>query len=249
MRAGLRGVALVLLLLIGLAFKMLVRAVERLLCHPRQPASPWITVAVCRGALRILGLRWEVRGQPMLGRGAMVANHSSWLDIFVLNAQAPVVFVSKAEVATWPGIGLLARATDTLFIRREARQKAAMQAAAVSARLRAGQTLLFFPEGTSSDNRRLLPFKSALFAGLLAPGLPGGLRVQPVTVYYEAPRGEDPRFYAWWGEMEFGPHALAVLAAARGGRVRVTFHRLIPVEGRNRKSLATEAEAAVRAAL
>lgn len=185
----------------------------------------------------------------MRGPGAMVANHASWLDIFALNARAPVVFVAKAEVAGWPGIGLLARATGTLFIQREARGEAARQAEALAGRLRAGQRLLFFPEGTSSDNRRCLPFKPALFAGLLLPGLPTGLRVQPVTVRYEGPPGEDPRFHAWWGDMEFGPHALAVLAAPRGGRVTVTFHPPIPVEGRDRKRLAAEAEAAVRSAL
>jgi 1-acyl-sn-glycerol-3-phosphate acyltransferase len=185
----------------------------------------------------------------MAAAGAMVANHSTWLDIFALNAQAPVVLASKAEVARWPGIGLLARATGTLFIRRESRSEVKEQALAVTERLLAGETLLFFPEGTSTDGQRVLTFKPALFAGLLAPGLPDSLCVQPVTLSWEAPRGEDPRFYAWWGGMEFGPHALAVLAARRPGAVRITFHPPIAVDGRDRKSLAAQAEAAVRSAL
>jgi 1-acyl-sn-glycerol-3-phosphate acyltransferase len=248
-RAVRRAVPLVLLLVAGVAVKGAIRLVERPLCGERRPVSPWVTVLVCRGALRIIGLRAEVAGRPMRSGGAMVANHSSWLDIFALNAQAPVVFVSKAEVARWPGIGLLARITGTLFIRREARAEAAAQARALAGRLRTGQVLLFFPEGTSTDGRRVLPFKPALFAGLLDPALPEGLRVQPVTLAWRAPEGEDPRFYGWWGGAHFGEHALAVLAARRQGGVRVTFHAPIPVAGRDRKALAAEAEAAVRGAL
>ncbi len=185
----------------------------------------------------------------MKGPGAFVANHSSWLDIFALNARAPMVFVAKSEVAAWPGIGWLARATGTMFVRREARAEVAGQAQALADRLREGARLALFPEGTSTDNRRVLPFRSALLSGLLAPGLPPGLRLQPVTLVYEAPSGQDPRFYAWYGEAAFGPHALAVLAAPRGGGVRVTFHDPIPVAGRDRKSLAAEAETCVRSAL
>ncbi len=247
-RAVLRGVPLVLLLAGGLTLKMLLRLVERPIFGPRRPVTPWITVGVCRGALRILGLRVQVDGEPMRRAGAWLANHSSWLDILVLNGQAPLVFVSKAEVARWPVIGWLARATGTMFVRREARGEVAQQAEALAERLRAGQTLALFPEGTSSDNQRVLPFKPALLAGLLAPGLPEGLAVQPVTLAYEAPPGEDRRFYGWFGGAAFGPHALAVLAAKPQGRVRVTFHEAIPVAGRDRKSLAVEAEAAVRSA-
>jgi lyso-ornithine lipid O-acyltransferase len=249
LRVALRGVPLLLLLTLGLVLKSALRLVERPMCRPRRPVTPWVTVVVCRGALRLLGLRVEVVGQPMRGPGVMVANHSSWLDIFVLNAQARIVFVSKAEVAGWPGIGLLARATGTLFIRRESRAEAAQQALAIAERLGNGETLLFFPEGTSTDGRRVLPFKPALFAGLLAPGSPADSAVQPVTLAWQAPEGKAPGFHAWWGGMDFAPHALAILAARRGGGVRITYHPPIPVRGRDRKSLASEAEAAVRSAL
>ncbi|EYD73589.1 1-acyl-sn-glycerol-3-phosphate acyltransferase [Rubellimicrobium mesophilum DSM 19309] len=244
-----RGGPLTVLLVLGLAIKMAIRLVERPLCGPRRPVSPWVTVLVCRGALALLGIRLEVAGRPMRGPGAMVANHSSWLDIFALNALAPIVFVAKSEVADWPGIGHLARATGTLFIRREARGEVAEQALAITGRLTHGETLLFFPEGTSTDGRRVLPFKPALFAGLLAPGLPERLAVQPVTLSWVSPEGEDPRFYGWWGGMEFGSHALSVLASRRAGRVRVTYHAPIRVAGRDRKSLGAEAETAVRSAL
>lgn len=243
-----RGVPLLLLLGSGLALMGLLRLVERPLCGARRPVTPWITVWVCRGALRLLGLEVTVEGRPMRGPGAFVANHASWIDIFALNAQAPMVFVAKSEVAGWPGIGWLARATGTLFVRREARTDVAEQVRALADRLRVGERLALFPEGTSTDNRRVLPFRAALLSGLLAPELPPDLRMQPVTLAYAAPAGQDPRFLAWFGGAEFAPHALAVLAI-RGGGLRVTFHEPIPVAGRDRKSLAAEAEARVRAAL
>ena len=230
----------------GLGLLLLLRLVERPVFGLRRPVTPWITVAVCRIALRGLGLRVRVTGTPLRGRGGMVANHVSWLDIYVLNAQAPLYFVSKAEVARWPGIGWLARATGTVFVTRTARD-AADQALLLEARLRAGHRLLVFPEGTSTDGLRVLPFKPTLFAAFFRDGLPDLLQVQPVTLRYHAPRSEDPRFHAWWGDMDFAGHLLKVLAAPRGGRVDVIFHppRRI-ADFPDRKALAAQCTDAVR---
>ena len=230
----------------GLALLLLLRLAERPLCGLRRPLTPWITVAVCRMALRGLGLRTRVTGHPMRGRGAMVANHVSWLDIYVLNAQTPLYFVSKAEVARWPGIGWLARATGTVFVTRSARDAAA-QALLLEARLRAGHRLLVFPEGTSTDGLRVLPFKPTLFAAFFRDGLADLLQVQPVSLRYHAPPGYAPRFHAWWGDMDFAAHLLMVLAAPRGGRVEVMFHPPRPVAASpDRKALAAACHAAVR---
>jgi 1-acyl-sn-glycerol-3-phosphate acyltransferase len=245
LRVGLRGSLLIVLLVAGLAVKGAIRLVERPLCGVRRPVSPKVTVAVCRLALRLLRLEVRRCGQPAKA-GVCVANHSSWLDILVLNAQQEVYFVSKAEVAGWPGIGLLARVTGTVFIER-ARSRAAEQSTVLRDRLRAGHRLLFFPEGTSSDNRQVLPFKSTLFAAFLHDELRSGLTVQPVTLFYEAPPGKDPRFHGWWGDMALGPHLVQVLAAPRAGQVHIVYH---PVQAaRNydsRKALAAACEAAVR---
>jgi 1-acyl-sn-glycerol-3-phosphate acyltransferase len=245
LRVGTRGSLLVALLVAGLSVKGAVRLVERPLCGIRRPVSPRVTVAVCRVALRILRLDVERRGAPA-GAGVFVANHSSWLDILVLNAQKQVCFVSKAEVAGWPGIGLLARVTGTVFIER-ARSRAAEQGVVFRERLQAGHRLLFFPEGTSSDNRQVLPFKSTLFAAFLHDDLRSGLVVQPVTIFYEAPPGKDARFHGWWGDMALGPHLVQVLAAPRAGRVRLAYH---PVQAArdyaNRKAMASACETAVR---
>ncbi len=249
LRAILRGVPLVMLVFGCLLLLLLVRLIERPLFGLRRPVTPHITQFVCRNAFCILGLRYKSVGAPMAGPGAVVANHSSWLDIFALNAAKRIYFVSKAEVAGWPGIGWLARATGTVFIHRD-RTQAAAQIGIFRDRLAAGHKLLFFPEGTSTDGRQVLSFKPTLFAAFFDDALRDTLSIQPVTVVYAAPKGQDPRFYGWWGNMDFGPHLVSTLAARRQGQVTVIYHS--PVQVRdfpNRKALARAMEDAVRGGL
>ena len=256
-RAGLAGWARVLrrglplgVLVFGcLGLLLLVRLVERPLCGLRRPVTPRITVFVCRTAFRLMGMGHRVTGRPMDRHGAIVSNHASWLDIFALNACDRVYFVSKAEVAAWPGIGWLARATGTVFIARDPRQAAA-QKELFQARLDAGHRLLFFPEGTSTDGRRVLGFKPTLFAAFFAPHLAETCAIQPATLVYRPPAGQAPGFHGWWGDMSFGGHLLKVLAARDPGSVEVVFHDPLPVsDHRSRKALAAAAEMRVRAAL
>ncbi|MEM6305454.1 MAG: lysophospholipid acyltransferase family protein [Pseudomonadota bacterium] len=246
-RVFVRILALVGLILTGLITLLALRMLERVVHRVTRPWTPHITRFVCRTGLRIIGLRLTVEGTPMTARGAMVANHSSWLDIFVLNAPTCITFVSKAEVAGWPGIGWLARATGTLFIERD-RHKARDHTALIQSRLLAGDRLLFFPEGTSTDGQRVLPFKTTLFAAFFAPELRGDIAVQPVSVIYRAPEGADARFYGWWGDMALAPHLVSILAPRRGGSVRVVYHAPRPVSAfEDRKALARDAHDAVRA--
>lgn len=243
----LRGGLLAGLVFGGLIILLLVRLVERPLCGLGRPVTPHITRFVCRNALRILGLRLKVSGRPMRRRGAVVANHSSWLDIFVLNASKRIYFVSKSEVAGWPGIGWLARATGTVFIERNP-ARAREQTEMFRDRLLAGHKLLFFPEGTSTDGQRVLPFKSTLFEAFLAPDLKPKIAVQPVSVIYHAPRGTDPRLYGWWGDTSFGSHLLVTLAIVQQGMVEVIYHPPLEVaDFSDRKALAAACETRVRA--
>lgn len=233
----------------GLVLLLLVRLVEAPLFAPRRPVTPYITQAVCRLAFFILGIRYQVRGRPMEHRGAVVANHSSWLDIFALNACQRIYFVSKSEVSGWPVIGWLARATGTVFIARNAKEAKGQQAL-FEDRIRSGHRLLFFPEGTSTDGRRVLPFKSTLFAAFYSHGLEHVMQIQPVTVLYHAPPGRDQRFYGWWGKMDLAPHLLLTLAVPRQGRVEVVFHDPVRVDDfRSRKELSMHCENQIRATM
>mgnify|MGYP000715710333 CR=1 FL=1 len=232
-----------------LGLLLLVRLIERPVFGLRRPVTPYITQFVCRAFFVITGIGWLIEGRPMVGDGAAVANHSSWLDIFALNAAKRIYFVSKAEVAGWPGIGWLARATGTVFIRRD-RAEAQAQTQVFRDRLRAGHRLMFFPEGTSTDSRRVLPFKTTLFEAFFDDGLRNEMAIQPVSVIYRAPEGQDARFYGWWGDMGFGEHLLKVLAAPRQGSVTLVYHAPVPVaEMANRKQMAQRLEAVVRAGL
>ncbi|MEH7827407.1 lysophospholipid acyltransferase family protein [Gemmobacter denitrificans] len=245
--AGLRGIALAVVTYGCLAVFLLLRLVERPLHGMNRPWTPHITQFVCRMAVRIMGFGYQVTGQPMAQRGAIVANHVGWLDIFALNAADRIYFVSKDDVAGWPMIGILARATGTMFIERKATEAKAHQAM-MEERLRAGHRLLFFPEGTSTDAIRVLPFKTPLFQAFFSHGLDRVLHVQPVTAVYHAPPGADPRFYGWWADMSFASHLLRVLATPRQGRIEVIFHPPVPVDAfANRKELAAYCERVIRA--
>lgn len=248
LRVLIRGSILGVVVFGGLGLMLLLRLFERPIFGVDRPITPYITQAVCRSAFVILRLPLLVRGPRMKVPGAVVANHGSWLDIFALNARKNVYFVSKSEVADWPGIGWLARATGTVFIQRDPRD-VKNQIAVFEERLQHGHRLLFFPEGTSTDTLRVLPFKPTLFAPFFSDRIVHDMHIQPVTVIYHAPEGADPRFYGWWGDMGFAEHLLKVLAQRGQGRVELVYHAPVRVDAfPNRKSLSSHLESQVRSA-
>ncbi len=241
--AFLRALVLVSMTYFGMIFVLVFNLIER-----------WVPLGVAQTIVRIWGrlnlwlcgvtLRRE--GSPMQGGGALVCNHCSWIDIFTLLSADRVRFVSKAEVAKWPVVGILARQIDPVFIDRR-RTEAKAHEAQLLDRLHKGQRLCFFPEGTSTDGLRVIPFKSSLFNAFMSPELKAELWVQPVTIIYHPRAGLPAEFYGWWGEMPLGSHALAVLSMSFGGEVEVVFHPpLKAAEFADRKALALASETAVR---
>ncbi|WIY24708.1 lysophospholipid acyltransferase family protein [Parasedimentitalea psychrophila] len=242
----LRCLILAVLVFGGLVILLMVRLFERPFFGMHRPITPYITQFVCRNAFRIMGIGFRSSGDLMKEPGAVVANHSSWLDIFALNARKRIYFVSKAEVAKWPGIGWLARATGTVFIERNPK-KAREQTLLFEQRLKADHKLLFFPEGTSTDGLRVLTFKTTLFAAFFSDQLRDLMSVQPVSVVYHPPKGEPKRFYGWWGDMDFAPHFLKTLAVLRQGSVELIYHPAVRVSDfTNRKVLAAYCEDKIR---
>ena len=241
-----RGATIIFVITIGLFLKCSLRLFEKPLFGNRRPVTPYITVLVSRVSLWLLSISVKRFGSPLKKAGALVANHSSWLDIFALNSSQRLYFVSKSEVAKWPGIGLLAKATGTLFIRREAKEAIA-QKKLFEQRMKMGHKLLFFPEGTSTDGMRVLPFKSALFQAFFDLDLNSECFIQPVTVTYFAPVNEDPRFYGWWGDMSFTVHLLKTIASRRQGSIEIKYHDpLLVSDFAKRKELAVAAEKIIR---
>ncbi|MFN4087625.1 MAG: lysophospholipid acyltransferase family protein [Alphaproteobacteria bacterium] len=182
---------------------------------------------------RILGIEVDVRGAMSGIRPTLfTCNHSSYLDIMVLGGLIPGCFVSKAEVANWPLFGQLARLQRTVFIERQAR-RAADHRDALQRRLEAGDNLILFPEGTSSDGNRVLPFKSALFsvAERRVDGAP--LAVQPVSIAYARLDGMPVGYmlrplFAWYGDMDLAPHLWRMAGCGRL-TVVVEFHPVVSI--------------------
>jgi len=200
----------------------------------------------------LFGMHIKVIGQPVTGEGVlMVANHTSWADIVIFSAVAPLSFVAKTEVARWPLFGTLARLQRTVFVERQRRSATGEIRDAIRDRLLEGDILLLFPEGTSHDGNSVLPFKSSLL-GAAEARLAGGahVKVQPVSTAFTSlhglPMGRENRpLFAWYGDMEMVPHLWEALLAGPLDVV-VQFHEPLSLDRMDRKSLAARAQEIVQ---
>ena len=205
---------------------------------------PWMTRAQqqaiqqrwSRQLLVILNVRLETAITAWLPQSLLVANHISWLDIVLLNAVAPVVFVAKAEVRRWPVVGYLAAKTQTVFLRRGSRGHAQLVYAEMVARMRAGCTVAIFPEGTTTDGQRLLNFHAAL----LQAAVDTGAAVQVVALSYRNAEGQPTAVPAYVGHMTLLQSLMAVLSTPMLIARLQTDAPLMSV-GRNRRELAQAA--------
>jgi 1-acyl-sn-glycerol-3-phosphate acyltransferase len=226
----------------------------------RLPTRRAIPVAYHRAMCALLGVRVRVAGERLRRHPLLiVANHASWLDICVLTALAPVVFVAKREVASMPLFGLLARLQRSVFVDRERRLLTAAANAEIAARLTEGDPVVLFAEGTSSDGSRVLPFRSSLIGAahaVLANVTGAGEKdavvwIQPLSIAYVGldglPLGRPHRpCVAWYGDLDLLPHLTEVM---RRGAVDVAVSWGEPVAcgaATDRKALARSLEATVR---
>ncbi len=232
----LRAVRRIVLVLLWTAIAALVQSVCLLLSgRPKVLFARLYWNLVCR----LLGVRVRVIGQPSPGRPLVyVSNHSSWLDIPALGGQLQACFVSKGEVAGWPILGTIARLGRSVFVTRQ-RGSMVSERDSMVGRLMAGDNLILFPEGTSSDGSRVLPFRSAFFAIVEGEVRP---LIQPVSVVYDRlanlPTGRVWRpLFAWYGDMDIASH-LWRLAQFRGMRATIILHQTLdPALFPNRKAL------------
>lgn len=210
------------------------------------------------GMCRLIGLEVRMIGavprrEPSSRPVIYVSNHSSWLDILVLGGRLEGCFIAKDEVRRWPLIGLVARLGRTVFVRR-ARASTGRERDDMQSRLAAGDNLILFPEGTTSDGSRVMRFQSSFMAAAVRPvdGQGRPPMVQPVSVVYDRlaglPTGRSSRpVFAWYGDMDIGSHFWR-LAQHRGLRVSVLLHPpLDPADFADRKALARATWTAVAA--
>src|SRR5579863_201455 len=218
-----------IVLYIGLTLPLM--PVQAVAVALRSPLARRLPRIYHRWSCRILGFRLKVKGEISPRRPTLfVANHTSYLDIEVLGALIDGSFIAKTEVAQWPLFGWLAKLQRSVFIDRRQRN-AADHRDSIRGRLDEGDRLILFPEGTSSDGNRVLPFKSALFSVADYTGPDGPLAVQPISVAYVRldgiPLGRFYRpYYAWYGDMELAPHLWAMLGLGTV-EVEVTFHPIV----------------------
>lgn len=204
----------------------------------------------------VVGVRITEIGQRTTETPVLIlANHVSWLDISVIGAVAPVVFVAKDEVAGWPVFGWLAKLQRTIFIERDRRHKTGEAASAMARSLLDGDAVLLFPEGTSSDGIRILPFRSALI-GSLHHALGESthhthVTVQPMSLAYVSlggvPIGRALRDrVAWYGDADLMPHLIGLLSCGAVD-VTVTWGEAVAYDmTADRKQIARDTERAVR---
>ena len=209
-----------------------------------------------RGLCRIFGLKVNCHGELFEGGAALyVANHISYVDIFVMGGVLPGFFIAKSEVAGWPVLGWLARCQNTLFFERKG-GRAAEQIKVMQQHLHAGKSLILYPEGTSTAGEAVLPFKSSLFkaAELAEHQDHDDITVQAVTIAYTSYRGQPMQqaqrdLYAWYGDMPFASH-FAKMLSAKGCEVELHFHKPVKVsEFENRKALAAHCQQQVAGGL
>lgn len=235
--------------LIRLGLHLLAGALTILLLFPFLAADERgrRVVAWARKLLAIVGVQVTVHGRPpaVRGEGALiVANHVSWLDIHVLHSVLPSRFVSKAEVRNWPLIGWMAEQAGTLYLERRKKTDAHRVNAAMAALLREGECLALFPEGTTTDGTRLLPF----YPSLLQPAIAAGARVWPTVIRYRHPDGGLNRAAAYHDDVSLWQSLKRILAQDRI-LAEVRFLPPIASTGLNRRELAARAESAIREVL
>ncbi len=230
------------------------------LAHALALVPRWLLARPRSGAARAIERRFMARiawrlvarvhrtGASMAGPGTLyVANHVSWIDIPVLGSLLDADFVSKSDVRSWPLIGRLARRTGTLFIVREARHRVHEQAGEIAARLAAGDSLILFPEGTTSDGVAVGPFRSSLFEAAQ-----GARCVQPLAILYHHGSGvrlDDAGLVAvgWTGDEPLGVNFRRVAGLHLSAEVRLA-PAFAPPATISRKALAEQCRAAVVAA-
>jgi len=211
----------------------------------------WYHRQVCK----IVGIRLHIEGEVAEGQGVLlISNHVSWLDITVLSATAPVSFVAKREVASWPFVSWLAKLQRSVFVDRTRRDQVGDKANEILSHLESGDHIVLFAEGTSSDGNGVVPFKTALFAAVKPVGGPTmGANVSAQTLaltytkLYGLPLCRRGRpVVAWYGDMDMASHAWRLLGLGPLD-VYIRIGQPVPLDQfPDRKALARYAEDKVR---
>ncbi len=237
-------VALILHILLGILITAIVTGLLRISSRDQRfkKLSHWWLIRVCK----VLSVHTKIIGTPAKQTVLYVANHISWLDIPLLAGLINPHFLSKAEIRSWPLIGWLAEKGGTLFIKRGNREAAASASEEMMKSLNgdddyAGHSVLFFPEGTTTNGHDVKRFKSRLFDVAIDAEMP----VQPIVLYYPDEQHKVNPFVPFTGDQSL-VNSLWHILGARKIQVEVYFLELILSEGKSRRELAAISEERVK---
>ncbi len=192
---------------------------------------------------QVIGIDMTVHGQPDPRPALWVSNHVSWLDIPVIGANFPVYFLSKSEVGNWPIVRHLANAAGTLYIKRGSGDANGV-ADQIASHLNVGRSVLFFPEGTTTDGQQLKRFFHKLFQAACITGAD----IQPVVLCYRDEKGELHPVVPFIGDDEFATHLMDLLAEKHIAVELLVLPR-VSVNGRNERTLAKDLQVMMADAL
>ena len=166
-----------------------------------------------RTLLLIFCVRVRSQGKPPEPPFFLVSNHLSYLDILVLYSRLRTRFLSKAEVAGWPGLGLVTRWAGTLYIDRDRQRDLSRVLPEIEANLAAGRGIVLFPEGTSTRGAAVERFKPSVFEVAIRTQTP----VSYAALGYSTPPGSEPAHLSvcWWGDRSFFSHFFPLLTLPR----------------------------------
>ena len=194
----------------------------------------------CSQMLCLLGVELRVSGTPPSGCHLIAANHISWLDALAIGALFPCWLISKTEVRAWPVIGWLAAKNETLFLRRGSRRAAYRMNAEIRARLSSRQSVVIFPEGTTTDGSQVLPFYPALFQ----PAVDEARPILPLAICYRDDAAKRATAVAYIDNDPLWKSLRAVLDAPRI-EAHLLLADVLDPAGRTRRELAALAQSAI----
>tara|TARA_B100000900_G_C20534458_1_gene697758 strand:- start:108 stop:764 length:657 start_codon:yes stop_codon:yes gene_type:complete len=200
--------------------------------------------------LRLLSVNISINGKMGDDGTLIVSNHASWIDIFIISSIVKTSFVSKSEVSKWPLVSWLANLQKTIFINRNKPKELVKTASEIQDRISKKQNIVLFPEGTSSDGNKVLPFKSSIFI-LCELEESKNISIQPMSIAYTKYNGLtmsriERTLIAWYGDMNLIGHLYKLIRSGTF-EVEITFHNRIDIsEKKSRKDIAQECETVIR---
>lgn len=213
-------------------------------------ASYTIPMFYHRIILKLLSIKIKIVGTPSADASLIVSNHASWIDIFIISSIIHTSFVAKNDVSTWPFVSYLAKLQKTIFIDRNSPKKLTETSDIIKNRLLNHENVTIFPEGTSTDGNKILPFKSSIFI-ICEKIRRSEIKIQPISIAYKKYNGltmgrTQRQLIAWYGDMNLLSHLYGIIKAGNFD-IEVTFHNKIDIsENKTRKDIAKECETLVR---